>query len=264
MNALHHAIHTNAAGSDGRGFRFVYRAPAWSTSDRRRLEGWLQGLDVTDTATPMGTCAVHCLRLGGTIHACLVSADGRFGVDGHGRPARLTHAVLIPLDERVPAEDWGGALLATRRAFGRPAAAPDDRLDAYGARCDVHRTCLLDPLMLNKALAIDDAVVSRVFSGAASMASELALDGTEDIAALLIQVTASLPPRLRLAFRWALGFGQVKGAALVRASAGPFAGGVEPRAAAYLGWLRRTGGLSLATDWRIRSWDELMTAAMSS
>jgi hypothetical protein len=263
MAPLFHALYTNAFGRRGQGFRTLFVAPEWPPADRRRVGGWLESLR-PDEAGAEERLAVNGFRVGGTLHACLARLDDAFARDEHGRGGgRLVHALLLPLDEDLPADDFIGALLAASRAFDRPPAAGDEeRLEAYLERCRAVREARVQPVDLDALRALDADFLIRfyAFSSGASRAAEAVFGpSAAPLADALVLASGGLPPRLRLACRWALGLRATPETSFVarRARDGEGLPPVpEGPGRAYAGWLRAGG--AAPRDWDVRSWDALL------
>lgn len=258
---LYHALYTNAAGEGGRGFRTVLLAPSWPARDRARLERWLRDLAPTD-AYPR-RCAAGAFRLGGTVCACLAGHRAAFGQDHQGRVATLVHALIAPLDERRPPDHWQAALLALLGAFDPGDLEPERRLERLLERCRAARERPLEPPAVADTRILDHPLSAGVLSAAAAGAPRIPVADADDPAPALCAIAAFLPPRLRLAFRWAVGL-HADGSATVAARLPPSPDALDGRAVAYLRWLRAHDAgarAAVAGDWAIRAWDELPAAA---
>lgn len=262
MPPLFHALYTNAFGRRGQGFRHLFVAPEWPSADRRRVGRWLETLRA-DEASPEQRLAAGAFRLGGTLHACLARVDDGFARDEHGRAGgRLVHALLLPLAEDRPAGDFTGALLAMSRAFDRPAAGDEERLEAYLERCRAVSEASVAAVDAQALRTLDADFLIRfyAFSSGASRAAEAVFGpAAAPLADALVLAAGGLPPRLRLACRWAVGLRATPETSFVarRARDGERLPPVpEGPGRAYAGWLRAGG--AAPEDWDVRSWDALM------
>lgn len=263
MPPLCHALYTNAFGRRGQGFRHLFVAPEWPPADRRRIGAWLETLRPPDETPAEERLAVNGFRVGGIVHACLARLDADFARDEHGRQGgRLVHALLLPLDEGRPEGDFTGALLAASRAFDRPAAGDADRLEAYLERCRAAREVGVEAVDVEAVRALDADFLIRfyAFSCGATRAAEAVFGpAAAPLADALALAAGGLPPRLRLACRWALGLRATPETSFVarRARDGERLPPVpEGPGRAYAGWLRAGG--AAPRDWDVRSWDALM------
>lgn len=262
MPPLHHAFYTNAFGGRGRGFRHLFVSPEWSDADRRRLGRWLEALRPAETAAGEGL-AVSSFRLGATIHACLARVDAGFARDEHGRRGGLlVHALLLPLAEDRPAGDFTAALLAASRGFERPDAGDADRLEVYLERCRANRELHVEAGDARAVRALDADFLIRFYAlscGAPRGVEAVFAPAAVPLADALARAASGLPPRLRLACRWAVGLRpspEMTFAARAAADGERLAPVPEGPGPAYAAWLRAGG--AAPCGWDVRSWDALM------
>jgi len=256
MPPLHHAIFTHAAGGGGTGFRDVFLAPDWPRQDKERLSRWLRGLRPRDDDSP--ALATSSFRLGGEIHAVLARADAT-ARDEHGRPGLFVHALLVPLDESEEPGRFEAALLSVVQKLRKDDAGSE----RYLTRCQKKRDVKISGGHGRKP---DESFTERFFTAARLLGSATSCDlvvphRTDALPRLLASASTRLPPRLRLACRWAVGLRSTQVPAVLARSAAPGeASAPTPsrEATAYLRWLAAHGEADVAGDWRIRSWEELM------
>ncbi len=266
MPPLHHGLFTNASGGRGRGFRHLFVAPAWSAADRQRLGRWLETLRPPSGAADDGAerVAVNSFRVGATIHACLARVDARFARDEHGRAGGvLVHGLFLPLAEGRPVGHYGAALLAASRRFARPETHDTDRLEVYLEQCRACREIAVSPVDAEIFRGLDEDFLARfyTFSSSASRGREVVFSPlARPLADALAAAAAGLPPRLRLACRWAVGLRPTADMSFAARAADasrrlpplpPGAGGAFARQVA------RRDTVSWVENWDIRSWDVL-------
>jgi len=269
MRPLHHALYTNAFGNRAAGFRPLFQAPGWPSADQERIVRWLRSLQpIASEAKRIGV-AVNCFRLAGTIHACLAQVDGGFARDEHGRPGGLlAHALLTPLVEGQPPGPFSLALLAASRELQRPAVNDTEKLDVYLAQCKATRELTYPEPDLGELLRIDSALLRRFFAVASNRSRgevAFAVGSAEELTELIARASALLPPRLALAWRWAIDLRAApEQTFLARPVRETTPEGSGP-GTAYAGWLRQrlAAGCgrevtALTENWEIRSWDDLL------
>jgi hypothetical protein len=263
MAPVYHGLYTNAFGRRGEGFRHLFLAPEWPPADRQRVGRWLETLVPRTPAEADGEhVAVNSFRIGPTIHACLARVDAEFARDEHGRRGgALVHALFVPLEEGRPTGSFTGELLALSRGFVRPETGDEDRLEAYLDQCREVREVTV-PAVSPVFGGLGDDFLERFCAFASGPPrSRDAVFAPADVmlADALAAAAAALPPRLRLACRWAVGLHPTQEMSFVARTAG--AGESLPPLPAgpgsvYARWLR-DHGVGPAESWEIRSWDGL-------
>lgn len=261
---VYHGLYTNAFGQRGQGFRHLFLAPEWPPADRRRIGRWLETLGPAANADAGERVAVNSFRIGPTIHACLARVDTDFARDEHGRRGgTLVHALFVPLAEGRPPGTFTASLYAMTRRFVRPETVDEDRLEAYLVQCRGAREVAAPPVPPETLRHLgDDLLVRFCALAAAPPRSKDAVFAPADgsLAGALSIAAGILPPRLRLACRWAVGLRPTSEMSFVARTA---ADGESPpplsagTGSVYARWLRDhdTGP---AESWEIRSWDGLM------
>lgn len=265
MAPVYHGLYTNAFGQRGQGFRHLFLAPEWPPADRQRISRWLEALiPGADVPADGERVAVNSFRIGPTIHACLARVDADFARDEHGRQGgTLVHALFLPLAEDRQAGSFTASLLDVSRRFRRPETGDEDRLEAYLVQCRAQREAAVPPVSTDALGELDDDFLARfcAFAAGPPRSQDVVFAAPDGILAGSLAAAASaLPPRLRLACRWAVGLRPTPEMSFVARTAG--AGeGLPPLPAGcgsvYARWLR-DHGTGPAESWEIRSWEGLM------
>lgn len=253
MLPLHHAIFTHAGGA---GFRDVFIAPDWPSTEKERLSRWLRGLRLLDDDS--GALATGSFRLGDEIHAALARVDATVR-DEHGRPGPFVHALLVPVSENEMPGLFEAALLSLTRRLRKDDAGSE----RYCMRCQKRREIKIPD---GPGKLLDELFTERFFNAARLLQyarnSKLVMPRRPDaLPRLLASASACLPPRLRLASPWAVGLRSTQLPAVLARSAKPYDGFVPElsfEVRDYIKWLLTHGTADLAGDWQIRSWEDLM------
>ena len=260
---LFHAFYTNAFGRRGAGFRHLFLAP-WSATDRQRIGQWLQSIRPVDRQG----VTVNCFRIGRTVHAAFARVDAAFARDEHGRGGGLlAHALLVPLDESRPPGSFTKALLDRERGLDRPQVDDADRLEALLEVCRLASEVDVRPFDLAELSTVEPGFAAAFVAAASRTGREevvLPAASDDDLVDRLATVVGGLPPRLRLACRWAVGLRPTPDLSFV-ARPGPAvpSPGLGPQLED--GWRRclATGCegavVGPADDWSVRSWEMLLS-----
>ena len=261
---IYHGLYTNAFGRRGQGFRHLFLAPEWPARDRQRIGRWLETLKPLPGSPEGERIAVNSFRIGPTIHACLARVDADFALDEHGRRGgTLVHALFLPLAEGRPCGHFTAALLAASRRFTRPEADDADRLEAYLEQCRAVREIVAPPISSEVPHRHGSDFLTRFLaysSGPPRSKEAVFAPASAPFADALADGAAALPPRLRLAGRWALGLRPTPEMSFVARTA-PAGQSLVPLprgpGSVYAQWLQHQG-IQLAEDWDVRSWEALM------
>ncbi|MEM1204331.1 MAG: hypothetical protein AAGN66_13955 [Acidobacteriota bacterium] len=278
--AIYHGLFTNAFGDRGAGFRSLFLAPP--ELDTHPVDRWLRSLRPARTAEGPGPgTAAACFRLAsrdpgmgdGLLVAAVATVDGDFARDEHGRDGGLlAHAVLLPLDDTRPAGDFGSALLAFLRGFGRPEVHHLDRLETYLESCRRRLQITVPPGDPAAALRLDAEIVLRLLhvSAATARADRIPWPAVDDLPGALIAAAALLPPRLRLGLVFTHGLDPLGGGCFAARGAPPSSLRNAPRGGApwhYFHWLLDRHGAgdddsirSLTERWDLQTWGDLEQA----
>ncbi len=267
--SLHHAFFTNAPGRGGDGYRVLCEPPDWARV-AERLARWLEALVVE----PQGGrgLAVNVFRLADIMYSCIAAVDGAFGPDSHGRGrGHLAHLMAVPLSEGVELPSLP-ALLELVRSLARPEGTPGNLESLVDrARAAAPPASEDGRERLADLACLDRGVLARFLDASSSARSgevvTFPVPDDRDLAAILCRSAGALPPRIRLATRWAVGLAATSpiGFLAVPGPTGAPSHTTSSPAARYLEWLcDRLDAADAASirrltgDWEIRSWEQLM------
>jgi len=269
---LLHVLYTNVRG-EGReqGLRPIFDYFHGEEKERKEVVEWLKGLEIN--LEGRYGWAARGFSVGGTRHAALAVVNPHFGLDDLGSAAVLSHALLVPMPANQPSGNFFLALYQAAARFLPEQSEQVQSLPRYLEGCKTVRDLTVPELNPADLEAMADflrellVTVAHLQPGRSMY--EMSLCGVrteEELPEMLAKAGGSIPPRLRLAFRWATGVKPASGLVVVHGRpAGEAPPGIQGGPGeAYFEWLHQRlkqhdfdAIREIAEDSNIISWEKL-------